>query len=135
MIAVALVGIGIVLAPEVVIPVLLWTAVALSATWLAFEIVDGVRRSRAAYDAGQETIPGVVQDNNGTTGPVQDIPVGDLQSPEKDTIDIGTPGAQARWRSVVEGTAEGADFPPITVREGNNGTPIGKVGFDFGDEP
>ena len=88
-----------------------------------YEIVDGVRRAKAADLAGHDTIWAVVDGD----AHEQKVPVHTLLSPKR-VIDITTPRELKRWRNVVEGMREEPDLlPPIVIRPGSNGIPIRDV--------
>ncbi len=96
----------------------------------SYEILDGVRRAKAAAELGQETIPAVVQVGGKTVATGQ-VPVSSLLSPTKSVIDVSTPSALQRWLSVLKGTQAGDALPPIVIQPGARGVPIPGVGFQF----
>jgi hypothetical protein len=88
-----------------------------------YEIIDGVRRVKAAQIADQPTIWALI---NGRM-PEQKILVCDLLSPKK-VIDVSEPRELARWLNVRDGMADQPDLlPPIIVRRGSRGVPIADV--------
>jgi RHS repeat-associated protein len=89
----------------------------------AFEILDGVRRSKAAEIAGKGSIKAEV---SGTGGKVVEVPLGSLRSP-KSVIDVSSPRDMTRWMKTLGQTLRGSEPPPILVRPGPNGTPIHQV--------
>jgi hypothetical protein len=94
-----------------------------------FEIIDGVRRAKAADLAGQDTIRATVMQGDVATGEV-DVPISQLLSP-KEAIDVSSSPAQfGRWQSIMEGTQQGARLPNIQITPGTSGTPISGVGFE-----
>jgi hypothetical protein len=96
----------------------------------SYEILDGVRRAKAATELGQETISAVVQ-VGGKTVATGEVPVSSLLSPTKSVIDVSTPSAMQRWLSVLKGTQAGDALPPIVIQPGARGVPIPGVGFQF----
>ncbi|MBK8069011.1 MAG: RHS repeat-associated core domain-containing protein [Rhodanobacteraceae bacterium] len=102
------------------------TTVGAKAVGETFEIIDGVRRAKAADLVGNATIPGTV-----AGGGAQDIPVAALLSPNKSSIDVSTPVAMDRYMRVQEATQNGVVLPPIQVQPGSRGTPIKDVDFDL----
>ena len=89
----------------------------------ALEVVDGVRRAKAADLAGQDTIWAIVDDAQAE----QKVPVQSLLSP-KPVIDISTPRERRRWLNVQRGMFHEPDLlPPVIVRRGKNGLPIRNV--------
>ena len=86
-----------------------------------YEVHGGVRRAKAAWLCGRETIEAQI---NG--GQVFSIPVKDLRSPYKDSIDVsGISGM--RWERVLRATQTGRPLPPIEVVPGSRGTTIEEV--------
>ncbi|MCP3994401.1 MAG: hypothetical protein GY722_04950, partial [bacterium] len=95
-----------------------------------FEILDGVRRSKAAEFVGNDTIPAQVIDAQQRDLGVFDLPIDSLRSP-KPTIDISTHGATDRFfRKNLEPARAGSTPPPILVTPGTRGTPIRDVTLD-----
>lgn len=86
-----------------------------------YEIQEGVRRAKAAWLCGHETIEAQM---NG--GPVFSVPLRCLRSPHKDAIDISGLGGM-RWDRVLRGTRSGATLPPIEVLPGARGKTIEEV--------
>lgn len=88
-----------------------------------FEIIDGVRRAKAAEMAGHSTIWALVEGESAE----QKIRICDLLSPKK-TIDIRQPRERRRWINVRDGMAVEPDLlPPIVVRLGTIGVQISEV--------
>jgi len=88
-----------------------------------YEIIDGVRRAKAAQLAGQLTIWALI---NGRQ-PEEKIPVAALLSPKK-KIDISQPRELQRWLSVRDGMKSEPDLlPAIIVRDGARGILIDDV--------
>lgn len=86
-----------------------------------YEIQEGVRRAKAAWLCGQETLAAQI---NG--GPVFAVPIRALRSPHKEEIDVAGLGG-LRWDRVLRGTRAGADLPPIEVLPGVRGKTIEEV--------
>jgi RHS repeat-associated protein len=92
-----------------------------------YEILDGVRRAKAAAEAGQTTIPAQV---NGV-GDVIDVSIDQLLSP-KESIDAYSSEANLqRWLNTLERTMSGETPPPINVTPGQVGTPIANVTVEY----
>ena len=91
-----------------------------------YEILDGVRRAKAAAMAGQETIQAEVI---GSGGKVVNVGVDALRSP-KAVIDATGPGL-GRWLSTLRQTLAGSQPPPILVQPGSVGTTIARVIVSF----
>lgn len=93
-----------------------------------FEILDGVRRSKAALLCGRETINAK---ENGV-GPEVQVPLDVLRSP-KDEIDAsGVRGLF--WGKILRATQNDVPLPPIEVVRGTRGIPLTDVvivGDDF----
>ncbi|WP_426733189.1 RHS repeat-associated core domain-containing protein [Myxococcus faecalis] len=92
-----------------------------------FEILDGVRRSKAAEMAGQTTVKAEVI---GTGGQVIDVPLDALRSP-KTMIDATTNSSLQRWMNTLKQTMSGSPAPPILVQPGTRGTPIPGVTVEY----
>ncbi len=86
-----------------------------------YEIVEGVRRAKAAWLCGRETIEAQI-----SGGPVFSIPIRSLRSPHKDEIDVSGLGGM-RWDRVLRGTRAGLPLPPIEVVLGSRGKTIEEV--------
>jgi RHS repeat-associated protein len=96
-----------------------------------YEILDGVRRSKAAELAGQKTIHAEIDVEGKTVGKAQ-VPIGALRSP-KSVIETETPIKNKRWQDTLQQTLQGSKPPPIRVTPGTKGTPIKNV--KVGGEP
>jgi len=86
-----------------------------------YEIQEGVRRAKAAWLCGRETIAAQVR-----SGPVFLVPLRCLRSPHKDEIDVSGLGGM-RWDRVLRGTRFGTLLPPIEVLPGSRGKTIEEV--------
>jgi RHS repeat-associated protein len=92
-----------------------------------FEILNGVRRAKAAHIAGQTTIEAEVH-VGGRVISRSSIPIDALRSPK---ASISTAGAGLdRWQDTVRQTMSGSRAPAITVTPGSRGTPIPHVSID-----
>ena len=95
-----------------------------------FEIIDGVRRSKAAELAHRQTVRAEVVVGNRVVETL-DIPLASLRSPSKSAIDVSSSRRQfERWQSVLDGTKRGDPLPPITVQPGSRGPSIFDVFFE-----
>ena len=88
-----------------------------------FEILDGVRRSKAAEVAGQPSIKAEVF---GWNGKIIDIPLEALRSPDKNVIDTAGSGLH-RWLETLGKTMRGSQPPPILVQPGTRGIPVADI--------
>ena len=86
-----------------------------------YEIREGVRRAKAAWLCGQETISAQI---NG--GSVFSVPIRNLRSPHKEEIDVSGVGG-FRWERVLRGTRAGDVLPPIEILPGTRGKTIEEV--------
>ena len=99
-------------------------------TWVhntdCYEIVDGIRRAKAASELGHETIPAqIIKD--GSLGEPFDVPLENLRSP-KDFIKMEDSADYNKWMDRLEEVRTGDGFHPITVAPGSyGGIPIGDV--------
>jgi hypothetical protein len=94
-----------------------------------FEIVDGVRRAKAAELAGRTTISAEIRVGGKVVGTTE-VPLSTLRSPFKDAIDVSSSPAQMqRFQSILKGTRAGDALPPITVQPGARGPSIFDVFF------
>jgi hypothetical protein len=86
-----------------------------------YEIQDGVRRAKAAWLCGLETIEAQIDGR----GEVITIPLIWLRSPKAAIEDYGSRGAD--WGVIYRATQRGARLPPIVIVAGLQGTPIADV--------
>ncbi len=87
-----------------------------------YEIQDGVRRAKAAWLCGQETIPA----QTGGAGPIIQIPLKNLRSPHKDVINAtGVRGLD--WGKMYRATQRGEVPYPIRVLPGQTGPTLEEV--------
>jgi hypothetical protein len=101
-----------------------------------YQIMEGVRRAKAAALHGHTQICAEVIDPGGQSLGEAEIPIVALRSP-KAFIRRVTPADETRWRRVVAGAQQKIlPYPPIIVQPaGEQGTKIEDVGFDFGGTP
>lgn len=86
------------------------------------EIQDGVRRAKATWLCGHETIPARIR----RVGPIVQIALKSLRSPNKDVIDAtGVRGMD--WGRTYRATQRGEVPPPIYVLPGNTGPTLEEV--------
>lgn len=99
----------------------------------AFEIMDGVRRAKAASMAGHASIAAEIYDaSGGTLLGKQDILLESLLSPNKGIIDVSNLTDIDRFASIHGATLKGTSLPPIKVTSGSGGVPVSKITFNFG---
>ena len=102
-----------------------------------YEIINGVRRSKAAQMAGHQTIPARLY----AKGAAQlirefEVPIAHLRSPHKSSIRRVSQGDDIRWQHVVDGARQSPlPFPPIEVVKGSRGVKVEDIAFDFGEDP
>lgn len=94
-----------------------------------FEIMDGVRRSKAADLVGNQTIPAQILNAEGKVVGTQSIPINQLLSP-KPSIDVSTTVNMTRFMDTLNKTMAGSVPPLITVTPGGRGLPIRDVPLD-----
>lgn len=99
-------------------------------TGQTFEILDGVRRAKAAAELGQTTIEAQVE-IGGKVVQTGRVPIDALRSPFKSALDVSTPPLMQRWLRVFQGTRSGDPLPPIVIQPGASGTPIQQLPFIF----
>jgi RHS repeat-associated protein len=93
-----------------------------------FEIIDGVRRSKAADLQGKTHIAAEILDGNVVVD-VRNVKINSLLSPNKSTIDMSTNVNTKRFLDVMEGTKTGS-VPPIQVRKGTKGVKVKDINLD-----
>ena|SRR5665213_2405029 len=87
-----------------------------------YEIQDGVRRAKAAWLCGYETIPAQIGDD----AQIVELPLLRLRSPYKDFIDTSGPRG-ADWGLTYRAARRGEIPPPILVEPGDRGATIEEV--------
>jgi RHS repeat-associated protein len=94
-------------------------------TW---EIVDGVRRAKAAdiYNVAYDGPTVVRAEIYNSGGKIIDVAINSLLSPNKSVIDT-TGAGLSRWMSVLSQTLSGGKLPPIVIQQGSRGIPISDV--------
>jgi RHS repeat-associated protein len=92
-----------------------------------FEILDGVRRAKAAEQLGQTTIRAHFEEG----GKIMNIDVSALRSPFKDVIEVNSVQRMTRWLDVLGPTRDGVRMDPILIQTGSNGVPINLIRFKF----
>ena len=95
-----------------------------------YEIVDGVRRAKAADLIGNKTIPAQIVDSQSKVVGQGNVAVDALRSPNKSSIDMSSQAAVDRYMRVQGATQSGQKLPPITVTPGNKGVPVKDVQFN-----
>ena len=88
----------------------------------SYEIQDGVRRAKAAWLCGYQTIPAQIGDDL----QVVELPLTSLRSPYKDSIDTSGPRG-ADWGLTYRAAQRGESPPPILVELGGRGPTIEQV--------
>ena len=97
----------------------------------SYQIVDGVRRAKAAHLLGKRLIAAHIFDDAERLVWVGKVRISDLRSP-KNTIEVFKVADWMRWNDIVEATERGEPLPPIDIRPGN-GIPIRNVEFSSDD--
>ncbi len=86
-----------------------------------YEIQEGVRRSKAAWLCGHETIAARIDG----LGAVIQAPIAALRSPKSRIEDNGPRGAS--WGVIYRMTQRGQELPPVAIVPGSCGVPIADV--------
>ena len=94
----------------------------------SFEILDGVRRTKAAEITDKKTINAGILVDNKVVGS-KEIPIGLLLSPKKN-ISLTRQIDADRFMNTLNQTKSGSKPPNIQVVPGSKGTPIKDVGFE-----
>ena len=94
-----------------------------------FEILDGVRRAKAAADLGLEAISAELIEAERVIERVS-VPIKNLLSP-KDLIDLSQQPAMGRWLEIMKATRAGEIVRPIRIQSGTRGTPLESIKFLF----
>lgn len=87
----------------------------------SYEIDEGVRRAKAAWLCGHETIAAQIDG----LGEVIQVLISALLSPKTRIEDNGPRGGS--WGTIYRMTQRGAALPPIIINPGTLGTPIAEV--------
>ena len=88
---------------------------------LTYEIVEGVRRAKAALRCGRETIAAQIDGEDD----ILEVPIASLLSPKLIIEDNGPRGGS--WGVVYRMTQRGDYLRPIIIKLGSVGTPIADV--------
>lgn len=86
-----------------------------------YRIDEGVRRAKAAWLCGHETIAARIDG----LGEIIQVPIAFLLSPKTRIEDNGPRGGS--WGTIYRATQRDATLPPIIINPGTNGTPIADV--------
>ena len=93
-----------------------------------YEIIEGVRRTKAALLFGKAAVSAIVKNLDGVAEiERRDIPLAALRSPFKDAISLITNSDWNRWNSILAAIQSGEVLPPIEVRIGSAGVTIDDV--------
>jgi hypothetical protein len=99
-----------------------------------YEILDGVRRRKAAMLAGRTTIFAEIVDSHGSTIGRAELSLVALRSP-KTSIDVSSPSKSNRWLDCLNRTLAGSHTPDVPVMPESRGTPIAQVTIDRSGQP
>jgi|ERR1043166_4897717 hypothetical protein len=101
-----------------------------------YQIMDGVRRAKAAQLFGHSAIDAEVVDTSGQSLGAAELPIDALRSPKAQIRRI-TKADETRWKRAVAGAKKSAlSYPPIVVQPcTERGTRVEDVDFDFGVTP
>lgn len=102
-----------------------------------YEIIDGVRRAKAAQMSGHQTILAKLY-AIGASKLIREFEVSihQLRSPHKSSIRRVSPADRTRWNRVVSGAKQNPlPFPPIEIVTGSRGAKIEDISFELGDNP
>ena len=86
-----------------------------------YKIQEGVRRAKAAWLCGRETIAAQVDG----LGDIIQVSIASLRSPKSRIEDNGPRGAS--WGVIYRMTQRGQELPPIAIVPGSRGVPIAEV--------
>lgn len=102
-----------------------------------YEIMNGVRRAKAAQMAGHQTIRVKLYAKGGAKLIREfDVLISALRSPHKSSIARISLADQNRWQSVVDGAKQAPLlFPAVEIVEGSRGVKVEDISFDFGVSP
>ena len=96
----------------------------------SYEIVDGVRRAKAAQLNGNKKINAQILDEKDRLVGQGDLPIDSLRSPKSSINLTNSQVNMDRFMDTLDRTKAGSRPPHITVTRGNRGTNIKDVGFD-----
>ena len=102
-----------------------------------YEIINGVRRSKAAQMAGHQMIRTRLYAKDAAKLIREfEVSIERLRSPHKSSIRRVGRGDHIRWQNVMDGARQSPlPFPPIEVVEGSRGVKVKDISFDFGADP
>ncbi len=95
-----------------------------------YEIIDGVRRTKANELLGNKTIKVNIRDRQGRLVKQTEVSIDSLRSPHKSAIDMSTQASTDRYMRVQKGIQAGENLPPIDVTLGQKGVKIEDIIFD-----
>ncbi len=95
-----------------------------------YQIINGVRRAKAAHLMEKQTISARVQNPDGTLQPMIQVTLDSLRSPYKDAIDLITQTDVDRWHDVQTGTQRGDPLPPIIIQPEETGVTLNGLEFN-----
>jgi RHS repeat-associated protein len=96
---------------------------------VTYEIIDGVRRAKAADLVGKKSIRAEVYENEKLIY-TTDVHIDFLLSPNKSAIDVSTNANMDRFMAILNGTKENAPFPPIKIETGCKGVKVCDIQLD-----
>ncbi len=103
-------------------------------TQINYEIIDGVRRTKAASLIGKRFILAEIL-TDGKQIEIKEVPIDSLGSPFKQNIQYHTTEQVNRFHRILDATKANKKLPPIQVRLGHRGPKINEVSFDtYGGE-
>ncbi|HVK16930.1 MAG TPA: hypothetical protein VM533_08265 [Fimbriiglobus sp.] len=92
-----------------------------------FQVLNGVRRAKAAESVGHTNISAAILDQDGRLVEVRLLPLDSLLSP-KGILDLRSSAvALIRFRRLQSLLLAGVSLDPIEVMPGNHGTPLAAV--------
>ncbi len=95
-----------------------------------FEIIDGLRRAKAAYMVGYKTITAHILDKEGKIIDTRELSLDLLRSPYKNSIDVSHQRKMDRFMETLNQIKSGSNPPPIIVQLGSRGVNIEDVNLD-----
>ena len=93
-----------------------------------FEIIDGLRRAKAAELVGYQTITAYILDQESKIIDTRELSL-DLRK-EPESIDVSHQRKMDRFMEILNQIKSGSTLPPIMVQLGNRGLKIREVSLD-----
>jgi len=95
-----------------------------------FEIIDGLRRAKAAVLVGYQTITAYILDQESKIIDTRELSLDLRKEPYKESIDVSHQRKMDRFMEILNQIKSGSTLPPIMVQLGNRGVKIREVSLD-----